>query len=623
MTRVKTVSRVSAPLGEVDVGRQRSRFARWRMGTLILVYVLMTAHVVHWLVAGKTLAPLELNEVMYTLELGIVTAGFLFMVVAMIATLIFGRFFCSWGCHILALQDLCSWALEKLGIRPKAIRSRALFWVPIVAAAYMFAWPQVVRLWDGRALPILHVRTDGQGWASFMTENYWRNLPGPGVAILTFGVVGFLIVYVLGSRSFCAYGCPYGAVFGLLDRLAPGRIRLKSGKSCEDCGICTAVCSSHVRVHEEIARHAMIINPRCLKDLDCIAACPDKALYFGFGRPSLFKRTVSQTPIDRRYDFTWSEEFIIVVVMVVTLLTFRGLYDRVPFLMSLGLGAIVAYSAVVASRLVRLPEVKFQRMKLKAAHRLRPAGWAFVTLMGLFASFTIHCAFVHYQTWSGRRDFNVALSGTDLNYEAVDRALRHLKSANLWGLFCMPENDRMIGELLVRTDRWVDAETIYRSLMTRDSGNQEARLRLAKALTKQNNPEEANRILQEGMALAGRNPKLLYELAGSFHTLGRIENAIAALNDAVRVQPDFARAHCDLGVCLLELSEIRGALQHLTRAVELEPSHSDAHYNLALALWMTQSFDDARREINWAYELNPADEQTKQLRDLMFEGQQP
>ena len=127
----KTAKRVSPR-------RERRDYARWRAAALLLVYVLMAVHVTHWAIAGKTLAPLELNEVMYTFELGIVTAGFLFMAAVTLATLVVGRFFCSWGCHILALQDLCHWVLGKLHIRPRPIRSRALLWIPVVAALYMF-----------------------------------------------------------------------------------------------------------------------------------------------------------------------------------------------------------------------------------------------------------------------------------------------------------------------------------------------------------------------------------------------------------------------------------------------------------------------------------------------------
>jgi len=120
----------------------------------------MGIHIAHWKINGRTLAPLELNEVMYTLELGIVTAGFIFMVAAFVSAAVFGRFFCSWGCHILALEDLCAWLLGRVRIRPKPVRSRVLLLVPPAAFFYMFVWPQVQRLVEGRPMPAPHVLTD-------------------------------------------------------------------------------------------------------------------------------------------------------------------------------------------------------------------------------------------------------------------------------------------------------------------------------------------------------------------------------------------------------------------------------------------------------------------------------
>ena len=103
-----------------------SRYSRWRVASLVGVHVLIAAHIAHWLLSGRTLAPLELNEVLYTLHLGVVTAGFLFMALAMVSVVVFGRFFCGWACHVLALQDLSAWLLGKLRIRPEPFRSRAL-----------------------------------------------------------------------------------------------------------------------------------------------------------------------------------------------------------------------------------------------------------------------------------------------------------------------------------------------------------------------------------------------------------------------------------------------------------------------------------------------------------------
>ena len=164
------------------------KYARWRALALTSVYVLFGVHIAHWKLNGSTLAPLELNEVMYTLEAGVVTAGFLLMATLFVATAFVGRFFCSWACHIMALEDLCAWLLAKAGIRTRPVRSRLLLLVPLGALLYMFVWPQILRIYHGHPLPPLRVLNDEAGWASFVTTDFWRNLPDPWVAALTFAV---------------------------------------------------------------------------------------------------------------------------------------------------------------------------------------------------------------------------------------------------------------------------------------------------------------------------------------------------------------------------------------------------------------------------------------------------
>ncbi len=125
---------------------RKSTNSKWRAIVLLSVHLLVAAHVTHFLIAGRTLSPVEPSEAMYTLELGQVNAGFLFLIVALLGTLVFGRFFCGWGCHIVALQDLCGWIMKKLGVRPKPFRSRLLVYMPLALAFYMFVWPTLRRL---------------------------------------------------------------------------------------------------------------------------------------------------------------------------------------------------------------------------------------------------------------------------------------------------------------------------------------------------------------------------------------------------------------------------------------------------------------------------------------------
>ena len=125
---------------------RKSKTSRWRAAALIGVNLLMIAHFIQWRLTGRTISPIEPSETMHTLQHGMVNAGFIFFTLAILATLIFGRFVCGWGCHILALQDLCGWLLKKMRITPKPFRSRLLIYVPLVAALYMFVWPTAYRL---------------------------------------------------------------------------------------------------------------------------------------------------------------------------------------------------------------------------------------------------------------------------------------------------------------------------------------------------------------------------------------------------------------------------------------------------------------------------------------------
>ncbi len=479
--------------------RARTRnYGRWRAVTLSAVYLLMGLHVAHWSVKGRTLAPLELNELMYTLELGIVTAGFLFMVVVVVSSLLVGRFFCSWACHILALQDLCAWLLQRLRIRAKPLRSRTLALVPFGAMFYMFVWPQIARVARGEDLPRLHVASDQDPWASFLTDDFWRNLPGPWTAGLTFLVCGFVIVYLLGTRSFCNYVCPYGAVFALADRFAPGRIQVKG--DCTSCGCCTAVCQSGVAVHEELQRFGNVVDPRCLKDLDCLAACPTGGLGFGFTKPALFSSWRKAGRSARKAHFSLGEEGLMAAVLLGGLLVFRGLYDTVPFLLSLSLGASLGYGAVVCLRLVRDVNVAVRGRSLKVGGRLTPLGRPAVLGALLVGVFVAHSGFVRYHEVRGAQAFDElrearATNRRDAFVRALPRALHHLTTCHTWGLWHPVSLHRRLAAIYPYTATPGASEVHLDAILEADPTDHESRLRLARVLVHVGRLAEAGREL--------------------------------------------------------------------------------------------------------------------------------
>ena len=349
-------------------GIARSRTSPVRFGVLILVQLLIIAHIVQWLATGTTLAPIEPSESIETVKYGVITVGFIFFVVALASTAVLGRWFCGWGCHVLLLQDASAKLLNRFGIRPRPFRSRLLMLVPLILALYMFVWPLVYRF------VIAELFGPELTWPGFSvhltTTEFWRTFPGLMVAIPFLFVCGFLVVYLLGMKGYCTYGCPYGGFFAPIEQVAVGRIRVND--DCEQCGHCTAVCTSNVRVHEEVHDHGMVVDPGCMKCMDCVSVCPNDALSFGFGSPAVGRKETERPP--RKWDLTWPEEIGFAVIALVCFLSVRGAYGLIPLLFASGITAVVVFLSWKAWRCLRECDVRLHRWQLKRSGGIRPAG---------------------------------------------------------------------------------------------------------------------------------------------------------------------------------------------------------------------------------------------------------
>jgi tetratricopeptide (TPR) repeat protein len=543
------------------------------MGSLVLVHLFVAAHIVHWKLAGKTLAPLELNELMYTLEAGIVTAGFLFMVAVVISVAIFGRFFCSWGCHILALQDLCSWLMQKAGIRPRMVRTRALALVPMGAMLYMFVWPQIKFVLMDFPRPVLHVTDDSSGWASFITDDFWRNLPAPGIALLTFAICGFGFVYFMGHRSFCRYGCPYGAIFALVDRFSPGQIAQVG--DCSACGLCSAACQSDIRVHEELAAYGQVVNSACLKDLDCLAACPGNAIGFRFRRPSILVRNKDTSVKRKASSFSLVEEFVLAIVFIPLVFVFRGLYGLVPFLLALALAAMTAYAGVLTTRLFYRDSVKFVRQRLKVSGRLRRSGGVFAVASCLWWALVFHSAFVRMETWRGMQAVEGIEQLQDIG--AIEKGERALRHAIGWGLLPVPGVATGLGQLVAR-----------RGILLAENGDLSS----------------AARVLQEAVVRLPNSGPLRFNLARVLSATGQLEASRLHGEVAVELMPADVEAANNLGYVLMELGQGPAAIVQFERAILLDGSFAHAHFNLGRLRYEAGSFEEAQEKFRRAAQLD-------------------
>lgn len=370
--------------------KPHTRMGRRRAIVLVAVQLFILGHILWWLASGTTLTPLEPSEAMEFSKEGIVNAGLILFTLAVLATLIFGRYFCGWGCHLLLLQDGCRWLMLKVGIRPRPFRSRTLRLVPMVAFAYMFLWPIVQRLRLGHPAPEMSLQLS--------TNSFWSTFPGPLESTLTLLVAGFVVIYLLGSKAYCTYACPYGGIFGAIDNFSVGRIRVDD--SCKQCGKCTAACSSDVRVHEEVRDFGMVMDPNCMKTMDCIAACPNDALSFSFGKPAVLAKQRADGRKSKIGEPTWPEEIILVVAYAFGFFATHSLYGRFPFLLALGFGMMASFGALTFKRLVQRKDYTFNTKPLKRAGNFTKRGYVHLLLILVSAGLLGHSLWVQQHRWA-------------------------------------------------------------------------------------------------------------------------------------------------------------------------------------------------------------------------------
>ena len=591
-----------------------SRSSRWRAGVLITLNVLMIAHIVQWVIMGRTVSPIEPSEAMYTLQSGAVNAGFIFFTLAILATLIFGRFVCGWGCHIVALQDLCGWFLKKIGLTPKPFRSRLLIFVPLIVALYMFVYPTVFRFFaKPPSEPLIPEFTN-----HLITTEFWATFPPVAVAIPFLFICGFMTVYFLGQKGFCTYACPYGGFFSIADKVAPGKIRVTD--ACNQCGHCTATCTSNVIVHAEVKQYGMVVDPGCMKCMDCVSVCPNDALYFGFGKPAV---GVPKT-IKKNYSLTWTEDIIGAFVFFASFMAVWDVYQLVPMLMALGIATVTTFLALRTIRMFTAKDLAFYRYSLKSSGKIKKAGWIFLIFAYLWIGLNAHSGFVHYHESAGSRAYEsiripdelaLARTNPDQWLNSTDRqniavGKNHLQTAMNTGLFtnsfALPKlawleylsgNTEQAVQLLAKSAEHQDGQAkalslYYRGAILNRSGRyNEALTSLDLAIAEAPNLVTAREEKGESLWQLGRreeavsawreavkqNPGLPLAnnfLAAAADSFGQAETSAAYQNIADRVTPNDPYFHWMLGLRLRNINMNALAEKHFARAIQLNPAFS-------------------------------------------------
>ena len=558
-------------------------------------------HVALWFIGkkygwfgGKTLSPIEPSEGILFVAEGIVNTGAIFFALALLSTLIFGRWFCGWGCHVVLLQDWCYLLLRKIHIRPKPFRSRFLMFFPFALAFYMYIWPLLYRF--------LIVKIPWPEMSNqLLTEDYWGSFASPIIAVPFLLVCGFATVYVLGAKGFCTYGCPYGGFFKPLDAVSPMHVRVND--NCKQCGSCTAACTSNVRVHEEVKLYKMVIDSGCMKIMDCVDVCPNDALHIGFGTVALGKRTQK-----RKYNLALWEEFFVSGLFLLGFFAFRRLYEFIPMLMAVGISLVVTWLVWKAIKVLQESNVSFHSWRLKFHGKIKPAGVLFILIAVILFALTAHSAVIQSFKLIGEN----ALRNND-----IASAMRYYKLASPFkdGGFAFASNpnvDKAVAVYLESELQFKEAERLFRRIHKR-TGDEYSAMLLAQNLQSHYQFTPINTFYSDKLEANPDWDTLWEDYVGWIKRSGMYTRALDLSRVAVEKNPRATRLKVQLALLEMDHGSPSEASKIMRGVLEEDNNNPSWWFLYARALEREGKNEESRKAIQTVREIQAERAQGKDL----------
>lgn len=178
-----------------------------------------------------------------------------------------------------------------------------------------------------------------------------------------------------------------------------------------------------------------------------------------------------------------------------------------------------------------------------------------------------------------------------------DRAPPHDKT-QLPGLLVQAFRHHQAGRLS-------DAERDYRTVIALDSANADAWHGLGLIAQQSGKHAYSVELIRNAIALNPTVPAFYNNLAQALIELKSWDEAIAACNDALRIDARYAQAWNSLGMIAKEQHNIEQAVQHYQKALRLNPDLATARNNFANALIELGKYDTAMHQLRTAIRLNP------------------
>jgi tetratricopeptide (TPR) repeat protein len=157
---------------------------------------------------------------------------------------------------------------------------------------------------------------------------------------------------------------------------------------------------------------------------------------------------------------------------------------------------------------------------------------------------------------------------------------------------------------------WHDSQTLWNHALCCASDNFVAHNNLGTALADQGRLPEAIAHYEEAVKIQPGYAEAFNNLGVAFGAQGRLDEAIERFQKSLGLKPDNAEAHNNLGYALAARGRLAEATGEYQKALKIKPDLASAHRNLGNALAALGRFDEAVGHYQEALEAYPEDFQT-------------
>ncbi|MBL6989485.1 MAG: 4Fe-4S binding protein [Bacteriovoracaceae bacterium] len=255
---------VIAIFGLWRAASEKNRYTRFRLITLILVVMLVYWFIPHFLAWSEPyVGKLPFDPIFPKLHV----PGTLSFFITLLLVFLFGRRIkCGWGCPCVGIRETVGFAFRGKTVKSDlAFRLRHIKWI-------FFSFYIVCIV-----LILFYSQYSVYLYPFFL-----------GLLIVPYFIT-MLLAPVIGNRGQCRYICPYGATFGLINRIGFFKIEM-DGQKCNECRLCEKVCDMGIAVCSEGNKKGHVISiEECMGCARCVTACPNNALAIKDVRNTLSK----------------------------------------------------------------------------------------------------------------------------------------------------------------------------------------------------------------------------------------------------------------------------------------------------------------------------------------------